>query len=451
MINYIQIAREQHEAEEELEVQRRIVLARDTYGGRLPPQLDTELAGALLSQTAEDIQELFNIYAMVVDEVANRLNVIGLQSVAGGQPPAAAVEFWASNGLQEFQGDIHLAALRDGEAFLLLAPETGDDGQVRIRAYPHGRYTSAEAGGDNEGIRFHYADDVMTLNRAPDFASKRWIETFVNEDEESDTRQRMTLYIPARGAEAGRVEKYAMNEDAEWEEYRDEEDTAWPIPWPHPFPVIRFRNVSGRLQGARAQGGQIVIDNLMAALISAASSIAIPPLRVLGGMPTIDGQTPAADGANVWKLGPRQVVGFADKGPADASVDFMRPGDVGQVIAAINEVTKFIAMTTGTPSLMASRLGSLPIAAKLLQQLDLQPVAATIKAQNAFGNAWRQVFSASSGIAAGLGAAAGEPAAVIWAPADVFGQFHDEGAAEPFTDVLAAKNGESGEVSEVEA
>lgn len=470
-INYIELAWKQHQAAEELEIQERIVLARDLYEGTLEDALVTELAGALLSQDASNIQSLFDLYATVIDEIADRLNVIEIaaddqpmlnnssvpnqngatptgnvtQSPAGltarpqnAAAPDWAVNLWNDNGLDEWQADIYLSALRDGESYLLLSPEVDPTSkETVIRAYPHERYTSAEVEGTNEGIRFHYADDVLTLNRPPDFASKRWVETFTTDSGESESRQRMTIYISPKGDQPGRVEKY-VRDGSNWVEHQDEGDTAWPIPWPYPLPVIRFRNTGGRQQGKRAQGGQIVLNNLVTALISAAGSVAVPPMVVLGGYPTTDGQAPNSEGTNVWRLGPRRVIGWNNKQPNQASIEFKQPGDLTQIIKAINEIIKLTAIATGTPSLLSEKLGTQPIAAKLLQQMDLKPVAAARRVQNNFGNSWTKMFETAAVLINELTQEAANPEEkikVIWAPADVQGYFFDEGEATPTEDL----------------
>lgn len=484
-INYIELAWKQHQAAEELEIQERIVLARDLYEGTLEDSIVTELAGALLSQDASNIQSLFDLYATVIDEIADRLNVIEIAAdvdqqvispssasaqngtsaaatpttpgtngaapaTSSQQPavpaqnaaaPAWALNLWDDNSLDEYQSDVYLAALRDGESFILLSPEIDPiTKQPVIRAYPHERYTSAEVEGTNEGVRFHWSDDVLTLNRPPDFASKRWIETYTNDQGESESRQRMTIYIAQKEGnppQPGRVEKY-VRDGSNWTEHRDEGDTAWPIPWPYPLPVIRFRNTGGRQQGKRAQGGQVVLNNLVTALISAAGSVAVPPMVVLGGYPTTDGQAPNPEGTNVWRLGPRRAIGFKDKAPNQASIEFMQPGDLKQIVVAINEIIKLMAISTGTPSLLSEKLGTQPIAAKLLQQMDLKPVAAARRVQNNFGNAWAKLFETAAVLINELTPEAANPEEkikVVWAPADIQGYFYDEGEVTPTEDL----------------
>ena len=483
-INYIELAWRQHQTAEELEIQKRIVLARDLYEGTLEDDLVTELEGALLSQDASNIPSLFDLYATVVDEIADRLNVLELSgddqalispssvpaqastngtapvsngaapstngvtpnAAATGQVPTASGQnpapewadtFWRDNGLDEYQADVYLAALRDGESYILLSPETDAlTGEVMIRAYPHERYTSAEVEGTNEGVRFHYADDVLTLNRDPDFVSKRWIETFTADGGGSESRQRMTLYIPTKPDQPGRVEKY-VRDGSDWVQHKDETDATWPIPWPYPLPVVRFRNTGGRQPGRRAQAGQVVLNNLVTALISAAGSVAVPPMVVLGGYPTTDGQAPAADGSNVWRLGPRRAVGFNNKAPGTASITFMPPGDLGQIIDSINEIIKLMSVASGTPSLLAKDLNT-SVAAKLLQQIDLKPVAAATRVQNAFGNSWTKLFKTAATLINELGAGQADPeqvVKVVWMPADLKGFFFDEGEEKATSDL----------------
>lgn len=475
-INYIQLAWEQHQADEELERQARIVQARDLYEGTISNALIAELAIALLSGDTTGITDLFNLYATVVDEIADRLLVLQLAgpplvetsaaaqsaadqatatsaAAAGDQAqtnepltsadgraaaPAWAVKWWNDSGLDELQNDLYLLAVRDGVAYVVLSIEkdyqTGED---IVRPYVHERYTSADIGGTNEGVLFHYANDVLTIGKPPDFVSKRWVETFEDADGNRSDRQRLTLYIPATAEESGRIEKYARD-GQEWVQIQDEADTTMPLPWPHPLIVIEFRNTGGKLQGKRATGGQIIMDNLITALISAAGSIALPPLVMTGAYPTVDGQKPKSDLSNVWRLGPRQMLGVEHKGPGQVSIEFMTPGDLSQIIRAINECIKLMAITTGTPSLLSEKLGTQPIAAKLLQQMDIKPVAAAKRVQNNFGNSWSKLFKVAGTLINELTNEKADPeqrVEVVWMPADLQGYFVDEGEEMPVTDV----------------
>jgi hypothetical protein len=384
-VNWLELAYLQHQVEEEKELQRRIVIARDLYEGMLADELVAELKAGLLAGDADDIESLFNIYAATIDEIADRLSVEGFwdgPDPATANPVPWASDYWQAAYLDELQHETMLNALIDGESFIILEPATDyRTGEVTIKAYPHERYTDAEVGGTGEGVKMHYKN-----NKRPgmgwDMASKRWPETVIVNGER-ETRQRMTLYIPATEEEDGRIEKYVAAGD-DWVRHQDDGDEAWPLPWTY-HSVIGFRNTGKRRQGSRATGAQAVLDNLVTALSTSASTMAAPTAVVMGGYPTDDGRPPNENGTNVWRMGPRRIIGFPDKSPGEASVKFERPGDLEQLLSAIDHIIKLTAVTTSTPSLTAKELGH-NVAGETLKQLDIRPTAIARRVQNAFGN-----------------------------------------------------------------
>jgi hypothetical protein len=423
-INWLELAYLQHQVEEELELQRRIVIARDLYEGTLAESLVAELRAGLLAGEADDIESLFNVYAATVDEIADRLSV---EAFWDGPDPATAApvewasHYWQTAHLDELQHEVMLNALIDGESFVILEPSVDHrTGEVTIKAYPHERYTDAQVGGTNEGVKMHYKS-----NKRPgmgwDMASKRWPETVIVNGER-ETRQRMTLYIPADGEEDGRIEKYIADGD-QWLQHQDEGDEGWPLPWAY-HSVIGFRNTNKRRQGSRATGAQAVLDNLITALSTSASTMAAPSAVVMGGYPTDDGKPAAEDGSNVWRMGPRRIIGFPDKTPQEASVKFERPGDLSQLLHAIDHVIKLTAVTTSTPSLTAKELGH-NVAGETLKQLDIRPTAVARRVQNAFGNSWTRLFKEvalmHNDLATGESVPDDTAVHVSWLPADIRG------------------------------
>ena len=80
-IDYIALARRQHEADEEEERQLRIIQARDLYAGWLSDDMITRLTESFLAEDAAAlVQQLGNFVAVVVDEIADRLAVLELAS-----------------------------------------------------------------------------------------------------------------------------------------------------------------------------------------------------------------------------------------------------------------------------------------------------------------------------------------------------------------------------------
>lgn len=471
-IDYVALARRQHERDEELALQEEIVRARDLYEGWMSGDMKDRLQEAFLAEDSADlVTELANLYALVIDEVLDRLSVIELagqpvatsnQGQAGNaaatgasefsEAPQWAVDFWRYNKLNQFQHDIYLRALRDGSCFVLLQPETDYlNNTIYIRAYIHERFTAADAqgptgNGTGEGMMAHYADDTLTLNKPPLAYSKRWTEVVTDTNGDEESFQRMTLYIAPNATERGRIEKYRQ-EDDEWKPHKDEGDELYPLnPWEYPIPVVEFSNIGRKLQGKRAIGLQMAIDNTVTALVMGAGTVAVPGGFITGAHPTTDGQVIAEDGSNMMRFGPGRFNGLPDKLPSEAKMEWLKPGDLSQMIAAIDQLVKLMSMTTKTPSLLQNRLGSLPVAARLLQQLDIQVVAQAKRVQDSFGDSWSQLFKVAaaltSGFMSGVQADPLQTVQVVWQPADLMGGLFDEGEKEPFSDLTPEAAGE---------
>lgn len=378
-MNLADLAYADFKKKEELERQRRVVIARDMYEGDIDGSLLSQLDDALPGST-ERMTALFNAYATVIEEVLNRLQIVGWQDApTAGQPVEWAENAWQDLDMDELQYDLFEYTLVDGEALIILAPgkHSVTDEPV-ILPYIHRRWTSAEAGGDNEGFKAHYVNGRLAM------VSKRWIEEYYNEKGEAKTRQRMTLYVTATDTEPSRVEKYEILAGVPVAFAADGEAV---VPWPHAFACIHFRNVGHRQQGQRAQGPQILLDNLFADLGTAASSHASPMLSVIGGYPTTDGKAPNSEGTNIWKTGPGQIIGFPNKNKSEAEINHVPPGDLSQLLDSIDKTTVMLALTTGTTGLIANLNSGSQISGEFLKQTDIRPTAATRQRQTSFGNA----------------------------------------------------------------
>lgn len=437
---HLRLALLQHEADEEAERQARIVKARDLYAGALDDDMADELADALMAGDAADLPGLLNIYAAAVDERLNRLSVDTLSADPTGE--AGTLEWadilWQRLGLDELQHDLHEYALVDGEAFLFLDVRQNPAGAVEIDAIPHRRYTDPQVDGDGDGMKAHYPNGVKTL-RSISF-SKRWTEDYFDDRGRRQTRRRMTVYVRQDEAGPARIEKYVFNSG--WQPFETPGE-AWPLVWADnsgaslPLPIVHFRN-PGTIgqEGRPMQGPQIILDSLVTALVSATSSTALPPMVVLGGYPTTDGQPPAEDASNVWQITPRAVIGIPDKTPGEVSIEFMRPPDLGQMRTGITDWITWAATTTGTSGLLQQNIGGSAIAAETISRLDSRPVMRAQRQQTALGNAWSRVFATYVTLAERFGvadlppgASADETVHVIWRKPD--GEGGDDDALLP--------------------
>ena len=397
-VNYnewLEIAWRQHQEDEELETQKRVVLARNLYDGWIPDSLVKELEAALLSGDASLVNGLVNLYKTAVDEVSDRLTVADLVD-EDGNSLEWAMRWWDNHNMDELQHDLWENVLRDGEAFVMLVPIKDEEDRVSIKPVIHERFTSEKADGENQGMKAHYPTNEPYQD--PHEFSKRWIEQY-KDGQIWKPRQRLTLYTAGNSGEVPTVQKYRLD-GGKWVAHEDEEGGAL-IPWtvgfdgqgePLPMPIIHFKNQKSRQEGRKVQGVQMLADNLFTALATAAGIAAVPPLLVIGTSPTTDGKDPAGDGSNVWKVGPRAVIGNAEKTPDQAKIDYMKPPDLSQLITVIREFMDLAAVTAVMPSLLTRYGGSGQTAAESLKQLDIRPTALARKKQTAFGNAITKMF-----------------------------------------------------------
>ena len=416
-MNLADLAYAAYQKDEELERQKRVVIGRDLFEGMIDDELLSQLDDALPGSTA-NITALFNAYATVVEEVLNRLYILEWsEKPQDGRPVEWANQEWQRLDMDEKQYNLFEYTLVDAEAFVIMGVgRNAITNEEQIIPYVHRRWTSAEVGGDNTGCKAHYKNGRL------DMISKRWIPEYYTEKGELKTRQRMTLYVAANDSETARIEKYEIVAGVPIP-FSEEGDAV--AAWPHAFPAIHFQNVGQRQQGQRAQGGQILLDNLFADLGTAAGTHASPMLSVIGGFPTTDGKTPAEDGSNVWKTGPGQIIGYPTKSPSEASINHIPPGDLKQLLDAIDKTTVMLALTTGTTSLIANLIAGTQISAEFLKQTDIRPTSITRQRQAAFGNAMSRMMRVyallTNDLIAGKNLPADGPLHAKWGAADVRG------------------------------
>ncbi|MCO5199625.1 MAG: hypothetical protein M9941_17945 [Anaerolineae bacterium] len=445
MANYIaslELAYLQHLANEERERQDAIVTARNLYDGTIASTLLAELKAALLSGDTTVVPALLNIYRTKVEEIEARLTVNDFydEPQHDGRPPAGnrlpwVARLWVDVGLAMEQHEVHQAVLRDGESFVILNP---DPQRGILRPVHHPRFTDALAGGDGFGCKAHVDDGSGRVL----FYSKRWTEQ-VQDGNRRRPRQRMTLYIEPDGELPARIEKYRAKSAADiagdgvsnslWIQYQEDGDLTWPLWWTNnnsingdslPLPIVHFTNIGKERAGETLRGPQAVLDNFVTATIATASLLGTGGLTVLGGYPTTDGEPPAEDGSNVWRLGPRTSVGFPDKKPSEAKIDQLKAADLSQMLNAIQFWITTSAVTTGTTSLLMQHLGRANIAATLFKQTDLRPIAVTRKSQTVIGAKWSELLQKYVALHNHFELGETLPTGsvyVSWLPADVLG------------------------------
>jgi len=159
-----------------------------------------------------------NYCRLVVDAVVERLKVIGFADAAP-TTQAWLHQLWQQTRLDAISKTVHLATVRDGEAFLMLDYDA-------LAGHPRFHVNFMDDG--TSGVQMWYDADGNAQ-----YALKRW---------RTADAQRATLYYPDR------IERYILSaDDTDWQPYTAD-GAPFPIPWvdasgtPLGIPVIHFRN-----------------------------------------------------------------------------------------------------------------------------------------------------------------------------------------------------------------
>lgn len=383
-------------SELELERQKAIQQARKYHSGDHEIFLTERMEEFLGLHTDNDPR--LNTCRSVITALTERLIVAGfetgeeLEEGETERPVATwAWETWEDNEMGALQDDVHEAALRDGEAFVIVDWDT-ENKRPRFSFQP--RFVSTEAEGDGYGCRMIYPDDNDALPAK--FACKEWVETYY-EDEERRTRRRRTLYF------SDRVERWYYS-DKGWAKYeggdegeQEEEDLerpAWPIPWKDKggkglgIPVIHFKNKGLRCEAWDAIPIQDAINKSFIDTMAAADLTAFRIFVATGFYPTTDGKEPKEDGSNWIKLAPGQIVGTTKAGADFKAIDGAK---VDQLTGLTQQLIMWQAMVTDTP--LSRFIATKQVAAEGTLKEQQEPLDAKAELrQESFGNAWEKVL-----------------------------------------------------------
>ncbi len=413
-INLATIAFMQHQMDEELEIQARVVKARALLDGYYDSNLATETASSLVGGSAADI-EAPNLSEITIRTIVRRVDV---QGVTGTDE--TLVE-WIENvyeaiGVDIMQGELHQWVERDGEAFAIvdynrIAPRPWDENATGMPSLIiKERYTSAEVSygdevGSNNGCKAHYRNNDP--HQPLEMISDRWIET-IYENEEEVVTQRMNLYIADQPLTRARVEKYVMNEEGEWTEYKanyidetgKEVPEEWPIWWTedqtengrsYPLIAVHFRNEEIQPITRKIWGLQHAMDHGWSSFLSSMALSGHQLLKFFGWMPTTDGKEPASDGSNLMRVKARSLIGTAKKKPDEASLEPIQAGDIAQAINAMDKIAIYAAFVSGLP--INNFIISKSVASSsTLRQGEADMIAHVNALHRLLGRSWSQVF-----------------------------------------------------------
>jgi len=176
------------------------VAYRSYYEGDHPTQLTDRQKKYL--ELKSDARFCANYCQVVVDALAERLSVTGFVCENKQAQPLVA-DWWRLNRMDEIQGNVHTATVRDGDSFVMVDWDN-DEGLPR--------FTQHLASDGTYGVQMTYDDDGQTVL----FASKRWVTVL---GANAGKQRRLNLYF------ADRIERYVSNDDqdaGDWQPYQTE-------------------------------------------------------------------------------------------------------------------------------------------------------------------------------------------------------------------------------------
>lgn len=307
-----------------------------------------------------------NYLRLPIELCVERLTVSGFDGPPGiGGKGGLIDEWWTSNRMDATQNQVHRAAIRDGDTYLLVE---WDDENVR----PVFSHEPAYDG--TEGMKVHY---LSNLKREMTMASKIWRENRFDDRGSIVTVQRLNLYTPDA------IEKYE-NTGKGWQPYRDNPADVWPIPWPVGIiPVTHFRwKDDGGNWGESEEEPliplQMAINKAALDDMETADKTGFPIPTLTGG--TWPNPAPEISAGDV----------YVSASP-DARWGVIPPGDLSQLRERINDYIIRIAQIAHIPLQYFQVTGQ--IASAATQQADDSQLVAKVKSEAiALGNAWEDAM-----------------------------------------------------------
>jgi hypothetical protein len=389
MVNYLELTYLEALYLADLNEQREVILARRYHEGDQDVYLTDrakEFLGLHNSENGKTADNPFklNICRSVVIAVLDELEVIGFTTnESSATKPVAdwAWKLWQTARLDAVQKDLHEAALRDREAFLIV---DWDNTQKRPRFTWHPRYTSTQADddGDDMGCWAIYPDNDDTQPMTA--AVHQWVE-IRDVGGQPVSRQRRTIYYPDR------IERYFYF--GGWQKFT-ENGQPWPIPWkdavgnPLGIPMAHFKNSGLRPEAWDAIPMQDAINKTLIDILATGDTTAFRIFAAFGWMPTSDGRPPASDGSNRLELVPGAVVGSTSP---TATLNAIEGADVTPMVNTLSQLILYTAMITDTPASRFQATGAVQSGETLKQtEKPLKKKAKTRRVR--FGDAWEDAF-----------------------------------------------------------
>jgi hypothetical protein len=368
-----------------------IATARDYYNGDHPTLL-TDRQREFLHHRRR-LKFAMNYCRLVIDAVVERLAVTGFR--ADDQRTASwLASLWKTARLDAISKAVHLAAVRDGNGFIIVDYDPLAD---------RPRFSLNQSDDGSGGVSMQYDADGN-----PVYAAKRWT---VDGGPGAGITRRLNLYYPDR------IEKYISNTTTPfWQPIKDE---PFPLPWldrfgdPLGIPVIHFRNRDvGTAQGSSEITDVIplqdALNKTLIDLIAVADTNAFPLLVALGFEVPED-----------FTISPGALVQIPPTMDAHTDFKMLSGADLSNFIGVLEHLVMEIARVSSTPLSRFQASGQVAAEGTLKQQ-DAGLVAKVEHKQVTFGNAWEDAMQMAIRLQNTFGAARYDdtsPLETLWRPA----------------------------------
>ena len=347
---------------------------REYYDGDHDTQLTSRQRKFLQVKTGIEFND--NYCPLVVDAVTDRLEVMRFETSDDVEEPQSQVlwEWWQRNRMDQMQQVAHLAAVRDGDAYVLV-----DWDEINERP----RFTFEPAYNGSGGVEIVYGKERRGVASA---AFKYWR---AEKEQLADAGyvRRMNIYYPDR------IEKYISDERAgggQWASYQPEGD-AWPLWWtstgteggePLGIPVFHFRNKDQGYDYGQSELRNVVtlqnaLNKAIIDLVAAADTTGFRLYWMTGNKP---GSLDITPGNILYSQNPDTRMGYF-------------PGeDLSSLIATKDSYAMEIARVSRTPLSYFQSSGQRPAEGTLKQ--EEQGLVAKVKTcQVGFGNVWEDAMA----------------------------------------------------------
>jgi hypothetical protein len=360
---------------------------RDFYDGDHPANMTTEMRKLLrVKSTLSGGEFNDNYMQIVVDTMADR---VALDAIVADNQPATqwAQDVLEANNIDELQGDIHDAAIRDGETFLMVS---WDNEEQRVVL------THELAYDGTSGMLVLYRSSDLPIMEA---AIKIWVMTA--EDGGIADTVRMNVYYP------NRICKFISRDGTSFVPYDDPamppEETPGEYAWtdkngqPLGIPVIPFRNRGRKNQGLSELANAIPLQNALNRILHSVvmtSELAAFVIRWIKGAPAPRDLTPG------------MIVAFGETGLSieqAAAIDTgaWDAGDMSQQLATAQWITNEIGKVTRTPA--PEFAGSDGASGEALKQREIGLLGKVKRFQIKAGASWATVVKTAYAVQSAYG------------------------------------------------